>query len=119
VRDLTPGFEAADFDDAHFDDIAVPSCWQMVGLPGPSRYGTPAYTNVTYPFPVDPPRVPDRNPAGEFRRHFTPPSDWDFGGSAVLRFDGWTRASLCSSTAPPSATARAAGSSGSSTSRPS
>jgi beta-galactosidase len=30
-----------------------------------ARYGTPAYTNVRYPFPVDPPRVPDANPTGE------------------------------------------------------
>ena len=48
----------------------------------------PAYTNVTYPFPVDPPHVPDRNPAGEYRRRFTLPPDWDSGGSAVVRFDG-------------------------------
>jgi beta-galactosidase len=91
--DLTPGFEAADFDDAHFDDLAVPSMWQLAGLPGwpehgPPRYGAPAYTNVVYPFPVDPPRVPGDNPAGEYRRHFTLPPEWDFGGSAVIRFDG-------------------------------
>src|SRR5215471_11160994 len=83
LRDLTPGFEAADFDDS-----AVPSCWQLAGVPGPPRYGAPAYTNVTYPFPVDPPHVPDRNPAGEYRRRFTLPPDWDFGGSAIVRFDG-------------------------------
>src|SRR6516162_7458472 len=88
LRDLTPGFEATDFDDSRFDDITVPSSWQLAGLPGPPRYGAPAYTNVTYPFPVDPPHVPDRNPAGEYRRHFTLPPDWDFGGSAVVRFDG-------------------------------
>jgi beta-galactosidase/beta-glucuronidase len=70
LRDLTAGFEAMDFDDAHFDDITVPSSWQLVGVPGPPRYGSPAYTNVAYPFPVDPPRVPDRNPTGEYRRHF-------------------------------------------------
>ena len=43
---------------------------------------------MTYPFPVDPPHVPDRNPAGEYRRHFTLPPDWDSGGSAIVRFDG-------------------------------
>jgi beta-galactosidase len=86
--DLTPGFEAADFDDASFDDLAVPSMWQLAGLPGTPRYGAPAYTNVVYPFPVDPPRVPDDNPCGEYRRHFTLPPEWDFGGSAVIRFDG-------------------------------
>ena len=73
LRDLTAGFEATGFDDSGFDDIAVPSCWQLAGVPGPTRYGAPAYTNVTYPFPVDPPRVPDRNPTGEYRRRFTLP----------------------------------------------
>jgi beta-galactosidase len=86
--DLTAGFEAADFDDAHFDDLAVPSVWQLAGLPGPARYGAPAYTNVVYPFPVDPPRVPGDNPAGEYRRHFTLPPQWDWDGAAVIRFDG-------------------------------
>jgi beta-galactosidase len=88
LRDLTRGFEATDFDDSRFDDIAVPSCWQLAGVPGPPRYGAPAYTNVTYPFPVDPPHVPDANPAGEYRRRFTLPPDWDSSGSAVVRFDG-------------------------------
>jgi beta-galactosidase len=88
LRDLTPGFEAAGFDDSGFDDIAVPSCWQLAGVPGPTRYGAPAYTNVTYPFPVDPPRVPDRNPTGEYRRRFTLPPGWDRGGSTLVRFDG-------------------------------
>ena len=91
--DLTPGFEAADFDDAHFDDLAVPSMWQLAGLRqssghGPPEYGAPAYTNVVYPFPVDPPRVPGDNPAGEYRRHFSLPPEWDFDGAAVIRFDG-------------------------------
>jgi beta-galactosidase len=88
LGELTPGFEAPDFDDAGFDELAVPSMWQLAGLPGPPRYGAPAYTNVTYPFPVDPPRVPDDNPSGEYRRRVTLPPQWDFGGRAVLRFDG-------------------------------
>ena len=36
LGDLTAGFEASDFDDAHFDDILVPSSWQLAGVPGPS-----------------------------------------------------------------------------------
>src|SRR6201999_1750813 len=44
----------------------------------------PAYTNVRYPFPVDPPLVPDENPTGDYRRAFTAP-DWS---EAVLRFEG-------------------------------
>lgn len=83
LGELTAGFAAVDFDDAHFDDITVPSHWQLAGVPGPPRYGSPAYTNVVYPFPVDPPRVPDRNPTGEYRRHFTLPAEWDFSGSSI------------------------------------
>ncbi len=91
--DLTAGFEAPDFDDTGFDDtgfddIEVPSSWQLAGIPGPPRYSPPAYTNLVFPFPVDPPHVPDANPAGEYRRRFTLPPEWDFSGSSVLRFDG-------------------------------
>jgi beta-galactosidase len=88
LANLTAGFEATDFDDGHFDDITVPSSWQLAGVPGPPRYGSPAYTNVAYPFPVDPPHVPDRNPTGEYRRHFTLPPEWEFSGSSIVRFDG-------------------------------
>ncbi|MBR5738433.1 MAG: glycoside hydrolase family 2, partial [Lachnospiraceae bacterium] len=45
--------------------IPVPSCWQMQG------YGSPNYTNVNFPFPVDPPYVPNLNPAGIYERSFT------------------------------------------------
>ena len=48
-----------------WDTIPVPSCWQMQG------YGNPNYTNVCYPFPFDPPYVPDINPCGWYRRTFT------------------------------------------------
>jgi len=47
----------------------------------------PAYTNVTYPFPVDPPRVPDANPASEYRRRFEVPAGFPLA-RAVLRFEG-------------------------------
>ncbi|HBE12600.1 MAG TPA: hypothetical protein DCY74_00375, partial [Clostridiales bacterium] len=42
----------------------VPSCWQLHG------YGYPNYTNVNYPYPVDPPYVPDENPCGIYERDF-------------------------------------------------
>jgi beta-galactosidase len=88
LADLTAGLEAADFDDTLFDDITVPSSWQLAGVPGRPKYSPPAYTNIIFPFPIDPPHVPDRNPTGEYRRHFTLPPEWDFGGSTVVRFDG-------------------------------
>ncbi len=56
------GFSRADFADEGWDEIPVPSHWQLHG------YGRPQYTNVAYPFPVDPPRVPSENPTGCYRR---------------------------------------------------
>lgn len=47
-----------------WDTIPVPSCWQMLG------YEDPNYTNVNYPYPIDPPYVPDDNPLGMYRRTF-------------------------------------------------
>jgi beta-galactosidase len=85
LADLTRGFEAEDFaDDAPglgWTDLPVPSMWQMHG------HGEPAYTNIVYPFPVDPPRVPDANPTGEYRRAFEVPEDFPLE-TAVLRFEG-------------------------------
>jgi beta-galactosidase len=78
------GFEVPGFDDAHWARIEVPGHWQLQG------HGSPAYTNVRYPFPVDPPNVPDENPTGEYRCQFELPADWPGGSSnrAVIRFLG-------------------------------
>lgn len=48
-----------------WDKVKVPSCWQMTG------YEKPYYTNILYPYPVDPPYVPDDNPLGVYRRTIT------------------------------------------------
>ncbi len=53
-----------------WDKISVPSCWQMYG------YEKPMYTNVNYPYPVDPPYVPDINPCGVYRRFFEIDKEW-------------------------------------------
>ena len=60
-------FYERDFDDtpAKSGSIDVPSCWQCRG------YEKPYYTNVTYPFPVNPPYVPNENPMGVYKREFT------------------------------------------------
>ncbi|MGA8114134.1 MAG: glycoside hydrolase family 2 TIM barrel-domain containing protein [Actinocatenispora sp.] len=81
VAELPTGFEAPDFDDADWETLPVPSSWPMHG------HGRPAYTNVVYPFPVDPPRVPTENPTGDHRLVFELPPTWPAGPS-VLRFDG-------------------------------
>lgn len=59
-------FTATDFT-AEFECLNVPMSWQMMLGRG---YDTPQYTNVRYPFPVDPPHVPDDNPCGLYEREF-------------------------------------------------
>jgi beta-galactosidase len=81
------GFADPGFDDSGWDRLPVPSHWQLHG------YGAPAYTNVAYPFPVDPPHVPTDNPTGDYRVAFRLPADWD-AERTVLRFEGvdsWCR----------------------------
>ncbi|MCL7382462.1 glycoside hydrolase family 2 TIM barrel-domain containing protein [Streptomyces sp. 35G-GA-8] len=78
-------FASEDFDDSGWDSIPVPSHWV---LQGDGAYGRPIYTNVPYPFPIDPPHVPDENPTGDYRRHFEVPADWSGAERVVLRFDG-------------------------------
>ena len=67
--------------DPQFDAIEVPGHWQLQG------YGHPHYTNVQYPFPVDPPRVPNPNPQGWYRRSFRLPPTWE-ERSVFIRFEG-------------------------------
>ena len=81
VAEAADGFEGAGFDDSGWDELPVPSSWPMHG------HGSPAYTNVVYPFPVDPPHVPTENPTGDHRLRFEAPAEWA-GARAVLRFDG-------------------------------
>lgn len=59
--------------------IEVPSCWQLCG------YDKPNYTNISYPYPVDPPYVPDENPLGIYTRYF----EWTkTDGNMYLVFEG-------------------------------
>jgi beta-galactosidase len=62
-------------------ELPVPAHWQLNG------FGSPMYTNVQYPFPVDSPLVPEQNPTGDYRTSFEVPPSWD-GGRTLLRFDG-------------------------------
>jgi beta-galactosidase/beta-glucuronidase len=83
---LTPLEAPADLADEALDDadwalLPVPGHWQLHG------YGRPHYTNVIYPFVIDPPRVPSENPTGSYRLHFEAPAAW-MGLRQILRFDG-------------------------------
>ncbi|MET9246656.1 glycoside hydrolase family 2 TIM barrel-domain containing protein [Nonomuraea sp. NPDC003709] len=72
-------------DDTGWETIRVPSHWVLEG------YDRPLYTNTAYPFPIDPPHLPDGNPTGDYRLRFDLPEDWPDGrpgGRAVLRFQG-------------------------------
>ncbi len=79
VEDFTvPGFTAT------FDKLHVPMNWQMALGRG---YDVPNYTNVAYPYPCDPPHVPDENPCGLYVRDFTLPRSFD-GKELYLTFEG-------------------------------
>ncbi|NOX55816.1 MAG: DUF4981 domain-containing protein [Planctomycetes bacterium] len=85
-------FYRPDYDARSWDEIPVPSNWQMQG------YGTPLYVNIRYPFRKDPPRVTGepprnytsykaRNPVGSYRRQFRVPVEWR-GRQVFLQFNG-------------------------------
>jgi beta-galactosidase len=80
--DIPADVAARGYDDSAWETIPVPSMWQLAG------HGSPVYTNIRYPFPVDPPRVPDENPTGDYRRRFRIPDGWDGASRILLRFDG-------------------------------
>ncbi len=61
---------ASDADLAQWDHLPVPSNWQLFG------YDKPVYTNVNYPYPVDPPYVPDKNPSGIYATETLIPESW-------------------------------------------
>ena len=80
--ELAPAdFFKESFDVSGWTSLAVPLSWQMAG------YGYPHYTNVAYPFPVDPPRVPAENATGSYRREVCVPESWK-GQRIVLAFQG-------------------------------
>ncbi|MBW7452558.1 glycoside hydrolase family 2 TIM barrel-domain containing protein [Paenibacillus sepulcri] len=81
VQHVENGFYQMDADVSSWDDLIVPSCWQVKG------YDQLHYTNVNYPFPCDPPYVPNANPAGLYVRDFNLSSDWD-GKQKYIVFEG-------------------------------
>ena len=83
-------FYKPSFDASSWKTIPVPSCMEMQG------YGTPIYTNVTYPFRNQPPFikgqegytvVKEPNAVGSYRRTITVPSSWN-GREIYLHFNG-------------------------------
>ena len=62
--------------------IVVPGHWQLQG------FDRPIYTNVQYPFPCDPPKVPEQNPTGCYLRSFSLDEDWLASQQVRVIFDG-------------------------------
>ena len=80
--DRPADFYRADYDDAEWNEIDVPSCVETKG------YGLPIYTNKRYPHPTTPPKLdPDYNPVSSYRTTFTVPAGWK-GREVYVRFDG-------------------------------
>ena len=75
------GFWQPGADLGNWDEIEVPSCWEMQG------YGYPIYTNIPYPFEFRPPSITRDNPTGCYVRKFTVPRSWE-GDRVVLHFGG-------------------------------
>ncbi|KAI2463559.1 glycoside hydrolase family 2 protein [Annulohypoxylon bovei var. microspora] len=89
--DLSPGpfkgprdFYKTNFDHSEWKLIKVPGMWQL------QEFGKgPQYTNVNFPFPVDPPHVPyDENECGRYITRFTVPDNLKDGDQWRLRFEG-------------------------------
>ncbi|MFO7890480.1 MAG: glycoside hydrolase family 2 TIM barrel-domain containing protein [bacterium] len=75
-------FYKKDYNASAWDDLPVPSNWQLQG------YGKPIYLNVRYPFKKDPPYIQDDyNPVGCYRTIFSIPDEWE-GRQIYLHFKG-------------------------------
>ncbi len=78
-------FTAADFDTSDMECMTVPRSWQSVLGRG---YDTPNYTNVNYPYPVDPPHIPDDIPCALYTRRFRANADWLSERNIFINFEG-------------------------------
>lgn len=75
-------FYKVDYDVSKWDEITVPSNWQMEG------YGIPIYLNIPYAFEKNPPYIQhDYNPVGSYRREFEIPKEWK-NREIFIHFDG-------------------------------
>ena len=81
IYDVKDAFYEMGYDTGAFDEIEVPGVWQMAG------YDTHQYTNIRYPFPFDPPYVPQDIPCGAYVHTFSYAKDVD-AAKAFLNFEG-------------------------------
>ena len=81
IYNIKDSFFEKNYDTENFDEIQVPSVWQMAG------YDTHQYTNIRYPFPFDPPYVPQDIPCGAYVHNFDYSRD-ENAPKAFLNFEG-------------------------------
>ena len=81
IYDIQDSFFEKNYDTENFDEIQVPSVWQVAG------YDTHQYTNIRYPFPFDPPYVPQDIPCGAYVHNFEYSRD-EKASKAFLNFEG-------------------------------
>ena len=81
IYDIQDSFFEKNYDTENFNEIQVPSVWQMAG------YDTHQYTNIRYPFPFDPPYVPQDIPCGAYVHNFEYSRD-EKASKAFLNFEG-------------------------------
>ena len=81
IYEVTEPFYAPGYDRTEFEKITVPGMWQMAG------YDRHQYTNIRYPFPFDPPYVPQDDPCGAYIHSFWYQKD-EKASKAFLNFEG-------------------------------
>ncbi len=81
IYDVQEPFFERGYDTSEFGEIRVPGVWQMAG------YDSHQYTNIRYPFPFDPPFVPQDNPCGAYVYTFDYARDKQ-APKAYLNFEG-------------------------------
>ncbi|MFX1432018.1 MAG: sugar-binding domain-containing protein, partial [Promethearchaeota archaeon] len=68
-------FYREDYDVSNWEEIVVPSNWQMQG------YGIPIYSDSEYPYSIEKKNIPsinhNYNPVGSYRTEFIIPKDWN------------------------------------------
>jgi beta-galactosidase len=81
-------FYQSTVDDKAWDNLPVPSNWQVVGAREGRPYDRPIFTNIKHPFPATPPRITtDTNAVGLYRVKFTVPTDFQ-DRAVFLHFAG-------------------------------
>ena len=83
-EDFYSGFNVADCTTSEFAEVQVPGCFQLYDIEGMDK---PLYSNLMYPFPTDPPHVPEENPCGLYVKDIEI-SDEMLERQSIITFEG-------------------------------